>query len=768
MNDNNLRVKLSADTKLLTAGLNRAQSSLKNFGSRMKAIGSQLQTRMALPLALAGGAAIKSAADFDKSMTKIKTLVGLSSDAVDGMSLKVKQLANDAGISSKDAAEALFFITSAGLRGDQALQVLEASTKAAALGLGETATVADLATSALNAYKGTGLDAVGATDILTAAVREGKLEASELAGSMGQVLPIASNMGVKFHEVGAAFAAMSRTGTNSSEAATQLKSILKSILKPSKQASDMLESLGLNSGILRKSIQEDGLLATLQLLKERFEGNDEAQQTVFNNSRALTGVMDMLGASLGDTVEIFGRMSDTAGTTEKAFDTLEKSSSFKLQKGLKQITNSFMDLGAVLMESLLPVAQKIINFVINLFNGFLQLDPLIQQIVIGFAAFAVALPTIITLIGTLSTAFAILSGPIGAVIAGIAAVAYIIYNNWNKILPIVVELYNSFVDLYNGSEILRIAIYGIKSAFASVFIGAKSMVDQVINTFGTLGKVISEIVTNGFDADVSGVLKEGFKNSIDITKKAGEDIADVFAEGYEKAIDSKLEKKTVQEFKDGLASAGDFIKKFGSDLFEGIGIKKVATPTANTEKATEALKNTGEVAETTNQKLGKVKTTTEELSKATQQLAFSVGDTLMNAFTELANGGNFFKALIQGLKQLIVKLIAAAAAAAVLFVLTGGASSGGSSLGSMKQIFGQLSGLEMADGGIVSGPTHALIGEYSGARSNPEVVAPLDKLKGMIAQSGGQNVNVGGEFRIQGQDLVVALQRAERNRKRIL
>jgi len=33
---------------------------------------------------------------------------------------------------------------------------------------------------------------------------------------------------------------------------------------------------------------------------------------------------------------------------------------------------------------------------------------------------------------------------------------------------------------------------------------------------------------------------------------------------------------------------------------------------------------------------------------------------------------------------------------------------------------------------------------------------------------GSQNVTVGGEFRIQGQDLVVALQRAERNRSRII
>jgi hypothetical protein len=39
-----------------------------------------------------------------------------------------------------------------------------------------------------------------------------------------------------------------------------------------------------------------------------------------------------------------------------------------------------------------------------------------------------------------------------------------------------------------------------------------------------------------------------------------------------------------------------------------------------------------------------------------------------------------------------------------------------------------------ANGGIVSGPTNALIGEYSGARNNPEVVAPLNKLKGMLGR----------------------------------
>jgi phage-related minor tail protein len=73
---------------------------------------------------------------------------------------------------------------------------------------------------------------------------------------------------------------------------------------------------------------------------------------------------------------------------------------------------------------------------------------------------------------------------------------------------------------------------------------------------------------------------------------------------------------------------------------------------------------------------------------------------------------------------------------------------------------------EFAKGGIISGPTLGLMGEYPGARSNPEVVAPLNRLKSMLGD--GTSNKMTGEFVLRGQDLVVALQRAERNRNRII
>lgn len=63
---------------------------------------------------------------------------------------------------------------------------------------------------------------------------------------------------------------------------------------------------------------------------------------------------------------------------------------------------------------------------------------------------------------------------------------------------------------------------------------------------------------------------------------------------------------------------------------------------------------------------------------------------------------------------------------------------------------------KFADGGIVSGPTVGLIGEYAGASNNPEVVAPLDKLRGMLNPV-GEPVIIGGTLRASGRELVCVL-----------
>lgn len=86
--------------------------------------------------------------------------------------------------------------------------------------------------------------------------------------------------------------------------------------------------------------------------------------------------------------------------------------------------------------------------------------------------------------------------------------------------------------------------------------------------------------------------------------------------------------------------------------------------------------------------------------------------------------------------------------------------------GMVSTMLGLLFALpKFADGGLAYGPTLGLFGEYAGASNNPEVVAPLSKLKGMLSDVGGLG---GGRvvFKIEGRTLVGILKKETTHRFR--
>jgi hypothetical protein len=145
--------------------------------------------------------------------------------------------------------------------------------------------------------------------------------------------------------------------------------------------------------------------------------------------------------------------------------------------------------------------------------------------------------------------------------------------------------------------------------------------------------------------------------------------------------------------------------------------------------------------------------------------ALFVGDMFGQTLSNLAETGKLsFQGIFDALKQMIIRFAAAIAAAITLNILTGGAvmsAGGGKGFGSLikgAKSYG-IGGLTpFAAGGIVSGPTAALVGEYPGARTNPEVIAPLNKLQNMM----GGNVT----FSISGDNLIGTLNRANKTRQR--
>tara|TARA_B110000211_G_scaffold48968_1_gene53263 strand:- start:663 stop:1070 length:408 start_codon:yes stop_codon:yes gene_type:complete len=123
----------------------------------------------------------------------------------------------------------------------------------------------------------------------------------------------------------------------------------------------------------------------------------------------------------------------------------------------------------------------------------------------------------------------------------------------------------------------------------------------------------------------------------------------------------------------------------------------------------------------------------------------------------------FFKGFIEAIKQSIKQLLIQLAVAIVIKSLFGFDTEKYSS--AFQAAKGGVLGL--AKGGLVTGPTMALVGEGAGTTaSNPEVVAPLDKLKGMINNNGGGGGKIEVFGRISGNDIFLSNQKSTNSRFR--
>lgn len=405
LNAGTVQAFATLDDKGFTSGMSNMKKQGDKFAKSMATnftqIGKSLTTSLTLPLGLAGGAMIKLASDFETSLSLIEGLVGVAAKEVDMMRDSVLSLSGTTSKAPQELADALFFVTSAGLRGADAMDVLEKSAKASAAGLGETKSIADLLTSAINAYGKENLTSAQATDILTAAVREGKLEAQSLAPVMGRLLPMATELGVGFDEVSGFLAAMSRTGLDAATSSTALRGIMMKLVKPTEMAKKQLAEYGLSANDLRKQVKEKGLLSVLTTLSTTFKGNEEAMSRVFEDVEGLVGVLNILGQDADVVSGIMDGVTNSVGDMDKAFDVASKTAEFKFNSALTSLKSAGIELGSIM----LPIVASIAESVASLGQKFSSLSDFSKKLGLSIAGIAfVAGPTLLFL-GSLAKAY---------------------------------------------------------------------------------------------------------------------------------------------------------------------------------------------------------------------------------------------------------------------------------------------------------------------------------------------------------------------------
>jgi TP901 family phage tail tape measure protein len=232
--DKNLK-KTQVHTKQLDQGFNRISGSI----IRATAV---LATFTITAVAI--GSSIGAAKRFGRQMAEISTLIDDAETSLTSYSEVVDDLIRTYGGDFQSTTKALYDTISAGNSTvAEASKILTAANVAAIAGVSDIATATDALTTVINSYGFSADQAGRVSDILFKTIKAGKTTLTELAPVLGQVTSTAASMGVSFEEVGAVLATATAKGIRTSQAVTGLKATLANIIKPTKDAEDMMARL---------------------------------------------------------------------------------------------------------------------------------------------------------------------------------------------------------------------------------------------------------------------------------------------------------------------------------------------------------------------------------------------------------------------------------------------------------------------------------------------------------------------------------------------
>jgi len=512
-----LRQGMAAARAESLSTLGSVQKELNSIGRSMSETGSRMTVGITAPVLGIGAAITKIGTDFETVMNQAVGLAGVSRDAIGGIRTEILALGKEVGKTPQELGEAFYFVASAGFDAAEAMDVLRTAATASAAGLGSTQDVAKVLGLVINAYGHENITAARAADILTAAVRDGTAEAAAFAGVLGRVVPTAATLGVSFDQVTAAIAAMTQSGLSADEAATSLNQVMVSLLKPTREAEGAMADMGLSAEGLRKQLREQGLLAVLRTLEERFAGNDEAASLVFGNVRALRGVLSLLGLDAEQLNDIFADTIDSQGDLAQGYADTEGSAR-EFQRAEAELHALLIELAEDVLPIVVDMVRGVVGVVRDAVGWFKQLPQPVRETIIQALALAAAIGPVLVVLGALVST-------LGAIVGAVKLIAL----TW---IPALVTGFAKlaltgvfFVQLGGVGAAAQAAALGFKAMAASA-VAATPLLLALAAALGAVlyvwGEVSADIAAQSaqIEHDVQNTISRGMREELERTKAA--------------------------------------------------------------------------------------------------------------------------------------------------------------------------------------------------------------------------------------------------------
>ena len=417
--------------KVGNAKLQALGAQFKQVGDKMKTAGSNLTKYVTGPILGIAGASVKAFNEVQNGLNVVTNKTGATGAALAEMQDIARDLAKNLPVDFETAGTAVGELnTRFGVTGDELAKLSEDYIKFAKVNGVDLNQAIDETQKALSAFGLTAEDAPALLDRLTKAGQESGASVDTLTSGLIQNATAFQELGLNMDQSVNLMSQIEKSGANSETVMGGLRKALKNAAEEGIPLDQALSEL--QDTILNGTDGMDGLTAAYDLFGK---SGDQIYGAVKN------GTLDF--SALGEEA------TDAGGTLDSVFnETLTPADQF--QMAMNQLKDVGYEIGNTLLPMITPLLEKVSEKLQALSDWWNGMSPETQKmiLIIGgilaaigpllmiIGSLAGALGSIIALAPVLGSAFSALLGPIGLVIAAVAAAIAIgvaLYKNWDKI-----------------------------------------------------------------------------------------------------------------------------------------------------------------------------------------------------------------------------------------------------------------------------------------------------------------------------------------------
>ena len=295
-----------------SAKLAEISAEAGKIGENMTSAGEKMLPVTAAVAGL-GTAAVKTAADFDSSMSNVAAISGSSAEDMDKLRERAREMGAQTKFSAKEAGDAMGYMAMAGWDAEQMYDGLPGIMNLAAASGEDLAATSDIVTDALTAFGMKAEDSSHFADVLAKASSSANTNVGMMGETFKYVAPVAGALGYNAEDTAVAIGLMANSGIKASQAGTQLRASLTNMIKPSKTVGDAMEKWGFYATEAATSVNQAKVDKQMIRVQKATLAADKAQQK-YNEAVSKYGSESTEASNAAATLEI--KQSELASANE--------------------------------------------------------------------------------------------------------------------------------------------------------------------------------------------------------------------------------------------------------------------------------------------------------------------------------------------------------------------------------------------------------------------------------------------------------------------